>query len=163
MAKSNKTKSKGSGSATIAQNRRARHDYFLEQNFEAGMALQGWEVKAIRQGHVQLSEAYISLHQGEAYLNGATITPLLSTSTHVVAEPQRNRKLLLHARELAQIFVATQQKGYTCVPVSMYWKNNKVKLKIALAKGKQQFDKRSTKREQDWQRDKQRLMKVHNR
>ena len=86
MAKSNKTKSKGSGSATIAQNRRARHDYFLEQNFEAGMALQGWEVKAIRQGHVQLSEAYISLHQGEAYLNGATITPLLSTSTHVVAE-----------------------------------------------------------------------------
>ena len=157
-----KSNKKTPGSATIAQNRRARHDFFLEQTFEAGLMLQGWEVKAIRQGHVQLGEAYVSLHQGEAFLNGATITPLLSASTHVDPQPQRNRKLLLHARELAQIFAATQQKGYTCVPVSMYWKNNKVKLQIALAKGKQQYDKRASKREQDWQRDKQRLMKAHN-
>ena len=161
VSKSGKNK-KSSTPGTIAQNRRARHDYHLEQKFEAGIALQGWEVKAIRQGHVQLGEAYVTLHQGEAYLNGATITPLASASTHVVAEPQRNRKLLLHARELAQIFSATQQKGYTCVPLAMYWKNNKVKLEIALGKGKQQFDKRASKREQDWQRDKQRLMKAHN-
>jgi SsrA-binding protein len=160
MAKS--SKKKGTTSNTIALNKRARHDYHLEQKFEAGIALQGWEVKAIRQGHVQLTEGYVNLHQGEAFLAGVTITPLLSASTHVVAEPQRSRKLLLHARELAQIFAATQQKGYTCVPTAMYWKGNHVKVEIALAKGKHQQDKRASKKEADWQRDKQRLMKAHN-
>jgi SsrA-binding protein len=161
MAKS--SKKKGTGSNTIALNKRARHDYHLEQKFEAGIALQGWEVKAIRQGHVQLTEGYVNLHQGEAYLAGVTITPLLSASTHVVPEPQRSRKLLLHARELAQIFTATQQKGYTCIPTAMYWKGNHVKVEIALGKGKHQQDKRASKKEADWQRDKQRLMKAHNR
>ena len=161
MAKS--SKKKGASSNTIALNKRARHDFHLEQKFEAGIALQGWEVKAIRQGHVQLTEGYVNLHQGEAYLAGVTITPLLSASTHVVPEPQRSRKLLLHARELAQIFAATQQKGYTCVPTAMYWKGNHVKVEIALGKGKLQQDKRASKKEADWQRDKQRLMKAHNR
>jgi len=155
--------SKAKSSGTIALNKRARHDYHLEQKFEAGIALQGWEVKAIREGRVQLAESYVSLHKGEAYLASANITPLTSASTHVVPEPQRSRKLLLHTRELAQIFAATQQKGYTCVPTAMYWKGNKIKLEIALAKGKEQRDKRAAKREQDWQRDKQRLMKAHTR
>ncbi|MEM7100873.1 MAG: SsrA-binding protein SmpB [Pseudomonadota bacterium] len=148
---------------SIAQNRRARRDYFIETTFEAGLALQGWEVKSIRDGRVQLTDAYINLHQGEAYLSSANITPLTSASTHVVAEPQRMRKLLLHAREIAQIFVATQQKGYTCVPLALYWKGNKVKCEIALAKGKQQHDKRASVKEKDWQRDKARLMKSSNR
>ena len=153
---------KGKQSTTIALNKRSRHDYHLEQKFEAGIALQGWELKSIRDGRVQLAESYVTLHKGEAFLGSANISPLTTASTHVVPEPQRNRKLLLHARELAQIFVATQQKGYTCVPTAMYWKGNKVKLEIALGKGKQQHDKRATKREQDWQRDKQRLLKAHN-
>ena len=148
---------------TIAQNKRARRDYFIETTFEAGVALQGWEVKSIRDGRVQLTDAYVSLHRGEAYLSSANITPLNSASTHVVPEPQRERKLLLHARELGQIFAATQQKGYTCVPLAMYWKGNKVKCEIALAKGKQQHDKRAATKEKDWQRDKQRLMKAVNR
>ncbi|MBT7335968.1 SsrA-binding protein SmpB [bacterium] len=157
-----KNTQKGNTSNTIALNKRARHEYHLEQKFEAGIALQGWEVKAIRSGRVQLTDSFVSLHRGEAYLASANITALLSASTHVVAEPQRNRKLLLHAKELAQMFVATQQKGYTCVPTALYWKNNHIKVEIALAKGKQEHDKRATKREQDWQRDKQRLMKAHN-
>ncbi len=161
MAKT--AKKKGNPSNTIALNKRARHDYFLEQKYEAGIALQGWEVKAIRQGHVQLTEGYVTLHKGEAFLEGVTITPLLSASSHVVPEPQRSRKLLLHARELAQIFAATQQKGATCVPTAMYWKGNHVKAEIALGKGKHQQDKRASKKEADWQRDKQRLMKAHNR
>ncbi len=147
---------------TIALNKRARHDYHLEQKFEAGLVLQGWEVKAIRDGRVQLAESYITVRKGEAFLGSANITPLISASTHVVPEPQRNRKLLLHARELAQIFNAIQAKGYTCVPTAMYWKDNKVKLEIALGKGKHQHDKRAAKRDQDWQRDKQRLLKAHN-
>jgi len=155
-------KKKGSASNTIALNKRARHEYHLQQTFEAGIALQGWEVKAIRQGHVQITEGFVNLHQGEAYLAAVNITPLLSASTHVVPEPQRQRKLLLHARELAQIFVATQQKGFTCVPTAMYWKGNHVKVEIALAKGKDQQDKRASKKSADWQRDKQRLMKAHN-
>ncbi len=165
MAKSNSKSNakKGSSSGTIALNKRARHDYFLERTFEAGLVLLGWEVKAIRDGRVQLTEGFITLHQGEAFLANANITPLNTTSTHVVAEPQRVRKLLLHERELAQIFIATQQQGYTCVPTALYWKNNKVKCEIALGKGKKQHDKRATTKEKDWQRDKQRLMKSGNR
>ena len=159
MAKSSKKTSPGS----IAQNRRARHDYFIEDRFEAGLMLMGWEVKSIRDGKVQLAESYVQLHRGEAFLAGCTITPLLSASTHVIAEPQRIRKLLLHAKELARLFNASQQKGYTIVPLAMYWKGNKVKCEIALGKGKKQHDKRATTREKDWQRDKQRLFKISSR
>ena len=156
MAKSGKKTSPGS----IAQNRRARHDYFIEDRFEAGLMLMGWEVKSISDGKVQLAEAFVQIHKGEAYLAGCNITPLLSASTHVVAEPQRMRKLLLHAKELSRLFIASQQKGYTIVPMSMYWKGNKVKCEIALGKGKKQHDKRDATREKDWARDKQRLFKV---
>ena len=161
MSKSGKKKS--NPSTTIALNKRARHDYFLDETFEAGIALQGWELKSIRDGRVQITDAFISLHQGEAYLASANITPLNSASTHVVAEPQRSRKLLLHARELSQIFVATQQKGYTCIPTALYWKGSRVKCEIALGRGKKQHDKRDTKRDQDWQREKERLMKASHR
>lgn len=154
----NKKTSK-SQSSTIARNKRAQHDYNLEQRFEAGLALQGWEVKSIRAGKVQLVDSYVLLRDGEAWLIGANITPLASASTHVVADPQRTRKLLLHAKEIAQLFSATQQKGYTCVATALYWKGNKVKCEIALGKGKKQHDKRASERERDWQRQKQRLLK----
>jgi SsrA-binding protein len=156
MAKSAKKTSPGS----IAQNRRARHDYFIEDKFEAGVMLMGWEVKSIRDGKVQLAEAFVQIHKGEAYLAGCTITPLLSASTHVIAEPQRMRKLLLHAKELSRLFIASQQKGYTIVPLALYWKGNKVKCEIAMGKGKKQHDKRDASRDKDWARDKQRLFKV---
>ena len=122
--------------------------------------LMGWEVKSIRDGKVQLAEAFVQIHQGEAYLAGCNITPLLSASTHVIAEPQRMRKLLLHAKELSRLFIASQQKGYTIVPLARYWKGNKVKCEIALGKGKKQHDKREATREKDWARDKQRLFKI---
>ncbi len=154
----NKKASK-SPSTTIALNKRARHDYHLEQRFEAGVALQGWEVKSIRAGKAQLVDSYVLLRDGEAWLLGATITPLASASTHVVADPQRTRKLLLHAKEIAQLFSATAQKGYACVATALYWKGNKVKCEIALAKGKKQHDKRASERDRDWQRQKQRLLK----
>ena len=156
MAKSAKKTSPGS----IAQNRRARHDYFIEDKFEAGVMLMGWEVKSIRDGKVQLAEAFVQIHKGEAYLAGCTITPLLSASTHVIAEPQRMRKLLLHAKELSRLFIASQQKGYSIVPLALYWKGNKVKCEIAMGKGKKQHDKRDASRDKDWARDKQRLFKV---
>ena len=156
MAKIGKKSSPGS----IAQNRRARHDYFVEDKFEAGLMLMGWEVKSIRDGKVQLAEAFVQIHQGEAYLAGCNITPLLSASTHVIAEPQRMRKLLLHAKELSRLFIASQQKGYTIVPLALYWKGSKVKCEIALGKGKKQHDKREATREKDWARDKQRLFKI---
>lgn len=146
-------------SNTIAQNKRARHEYELSEKFEAGLVLEGWEVKAIREGNVQLTDAYVLLRDGEAFLLGANIMPLTSASTHVVPEPQRTRKLLLHAKELARIFTATQQKGFTCVATSMYWKGNKVKCEIALGKGKKLHDKRATQRDRDWERQKERLMK----
>jgi SsrA-binding protein len=146
-------------SNTIAQNKRARHEYELSETFEAGLVLEGWEVKAIREGNVQLTDAYVLLRDGEAFLLGANIMPLTSASTHVVPEPQRTRKLLLHAKELARIFTATQQKGFTCVATSMYWKGNKVKCAIALGKGKKLHDKRATQRDRDWERQKERVMK----
>ena len=122
--------------------------------------LMGWEGKSIRDGKVQLAEAFVQIHKGEAYLAGCTITPLLSASTHVVAEPQRMRKLLLHAKELSRLFIASQQKGYAIVPLALYWKGNKVKCEIAMGKGKKQHDKRDASRNKDWARDKQRLFKV---
>ena len=144
-------------STTIAQNKRARHDYTLEERFEAGLVLEGWEVKAIRAGKVQLTDSYVLLRNGEAWLIGANIAPLVSASTHVIADPQRTRKLLLHEKELARLFVATQQKGYTCVVTAMYWKGSRVKCEVALGKGKKLHDKRATDRDRDWERQKARL------
>lgn len=146
-------------SNTIALNKRASHDYMLEERFEAGLVLEGWEVKAIRSGKAQLVDSYVLLRDGEAWLLGANITPLTSASTHVVPEPQRTRKLLLHARELARIFAATQRKGFTCVATAMYWKGNKIKCEIALGKGKKLHDKRASERDKDWNRQKERLLR----
>lgn len=148
-----------SKSGTIALNKRATHDYLLEERFEAGLVLEGWEVKSIRGGKAQLVDSYVLLRDGEAWLLGANIAPLASASTHVVADPQRTRKLLLHARELARIFAATQQKGFTCIATAMYWKGNKVKCEIALGKGKKLHDKRASQRDRDWNRQKQRILK----
>jgi len=152
-------KDKGTTNSTIALNKRARHDYVLEERFEAGVALEGWEVKAIRAGKAQLTDSYVLLRNGEAWLLGASITPLPSASTHVVPDPQRTRKLLLHARELSKLFSATSQKGYACIATALYWKGNKVKCEIALAKGKKLHDKRATQRDRDWARQKERLLK----
>ncbi|MCK5697123.1 MAG: SsrA-binding protein SmpB [Gammaproteobacteria bacterium] len=153
-------KKKKTPSNMIAQNKKARHDYSLETEYEAGLVLQGWEVKSIRAGKAQIREAYVQLQNGEAFLYGATITPLLSASTHVSPTQQRSRKLLLHAYELARLVGAVERKGYTIVPLSLYWKNSHVKCKIALAKGKQLFDKRASEKEKDWNRDKARLAKM---
>jgi len=143
----------------IVQNRRARFDYILLESFEAGIALEGWEVKALRAGKVQLTDSYVIIKDGEAFLLGAQITPLGTTSTHVQADPTRTRKLLLHKRQLATILEATAAKGQTCVCTRLYWKHHLVKASIALARGKQTHDKRDTQRDRDWDRQKQRLMR----
>ncbi|MFW6094136.1 MAG: SsrA-binding protein SmpB [Pseudomonadota bacterium] len=153
-----KTKVK-STSPTIALNKRARHDYHLEERFEAGIALEGWEVKSLRAGKVQLVDSYVLIKNGEAWLLGANISPLTSASTHVAPDPQRTRKLLLHAREIARIYAATQQKGYTCVATALYWKGPRVKCEVALAKGKKQHDKRATEKAREWSRQKDRILK----
>ncbi|WLF83682.1 SsrA-binding protein SmpB [Moraxella sp. ZY210820] len=148
---------KKSSGGTIAQNKRARHDYFIEEKFEAGMSLQGWEVKSLRAGRMSLVESYVIFKNGEAFLFGAQIQPLLSASTHVVAEATRTRKLLLSRRELDKLMGAVNQKGYSCVPLACYWKGHLVKLEIVLVKGKQLHDKRASEKDRDWQRDKARL------
>jgi len=147
---------------TIALNKRAKFDYQLHERFEAGLVLTGWEMKSIRAGKVQLTDTYVFLKNGEGLLLACNITPLLAASTHVIAEPMRSRKLLLHKRELARLATATQQKGQTCVAVAMYWKGHRVKLEVALATGKKEFDKRATLKDRDWNRDKGRIMKAHN-
>jgi len=157
-----KAKSK-TPSASIATNRRARYDYHIEERFEAGLVLQGWEVKSLRAGKVTLSEAYVLLKDGEAWLFGARIEPLNTASTHITPDPTRNRKLLLHRRELGRIFGGVQREGYTCIPLSLFWNRGKVKCDIALAKGKQKFDKRASEKEKDWNRQKQRLLRSHQR
>ena len=146
-------------SGTIALNKKARHDYFLEDKTEAGLALTGWEVKSLRAGKCQLLDSYIDFHKGEAYLTGALITPLAQASPHLVTEPRRARKLLLHKRELERIEQKIQAKGYTCVCTALYWKGPYVKAKIALAKGKQSHDKRDTAKDRDWAKQKERVMK----
>ncbi|MGY6519572.1 MAG: SsrA-binding protein SmpB [Lysobacteraceae bacterium] len=163
MAKK-KTNPKNSpaGESTIALNKRARHDYHLTDRFEAGVALQGWEVKALRAGRISLAEAYALVKNGEIYLFGAQIPPLISASTHVVADDRRTRKLLLHRHEIDKLIGAVEREGYTLVPTAMYWKKNRVKLELALARGKQSHDKRETLKQRDWQRDKQRVMRRHN-
>ncbi len=164
MSKKNAAKDSGSDKGgTIALNRRARHDYLLGDRFEAGLSLQGWELKAIRAGRANISEAYAVVRGGEIFLFGAQITPLISASTHVIADDRRTRKLLLHRHEIDRLVGKVERDGYTLIPTALYWKRNKVKLEIALAKGKQTHDKRETERERDWQREKQRTLRRHNR
>jgi SsrA-binding protein len=146
-------------SSTIALNRKARHEYFIEDRFEAGMMLEGWEVKSLRAGRVQINDSYVLIKKSEAFLFGAQITPLQTASTHIVPDPIRTRKLLLNASELRKLIGAVDRKGYTLIPLAMYWKHGWVKLEIALAKGKQQHDKRQADKDKDWQRDKQRLLR----
>ena len=155
-------KDKPNGGGTIALNKRARHEYHLEHKLEAGLALQGWELKAIRAGRANIGDAYAVVLSGELFLVGAQITPLIQASTHVVANDRRTRKLLLHRREIDELIGRVQRDGYTLIPMALYWKGNKVKAEIALARGKQQHDKREASKERDWNREKQRLMRRHN-
>ena len=158
-----KKKAHKPGSATIAMNKRARHEYFIEEEIEAGLALQGWEVKSLRAGKANLSDSYVVFRDGEAFLFGATITPLNVASSHVVCEPMRTRKLLLNRKELSSLFGAVNRDGYTIVALSLYWKNAWTKVKIGLAKGKKEHDKREDTRAREWQLDKARIMKNANR
>jgi SsrA-binding protein len=150
-------KKKPNTGTTIAQNKRARFDFELEERFEAGIALLGWEVKSLRAGKAQLVDSYVLFKNGEAWLFGAQIMPLPSASTHFVTDPIRTRKLLLKQREISRLQEAAEQKGYTVVATALYWKGHLVKCEIALAKGKQLHDKRETEKERDWAREKQRL------
>ncbi|MDX1655136.1 MAG: SsrA-binding protein SmpB [Candidatus Competibacteraceae bacterium] len=152
-------KSQQSSDNQIAKNRQAFHDYFIEEHFEAGLALEGWEVKSLREGRAQLKESYVLIKGGEAWLFGCHISPLPSASTHVTPDPTRTRKLLLHREELNRLIGATERKGYTLVPLHLYWKRGRAKLDIGLAKGKKAHDKRATEKERDWQREKQRLLR----
>ncbi len=150
---------KKTGSATIALNKRASHDYLLEERFEAGLVLEGWEVKSLRAGKAQLVDSYVLVRNGEAWLLGANFSPLASASTHVIADPQRTRKLLLNHRELVRIMTATQQKGYACVATQLYWKGSRAKCEIALGRGKKLHDKRAALKDREWGREKERLRK----
>ena len=161
MAKA-KTKDK-SGTGTIAQNKRARHEYHIDEHYEAGVSLEGWEVKSLRAGRVNLGDAYAIVRNAEIFLFGASIVPLISASTHVVADDRRTRKLLLHREEIDKLIGAIERKGYTLIPLAMYWKNNRAKLDLGLARGKQEHDKRDTEKERDWNREKQRVMRAKNR
>ncbi|EKD76926.1 MAG: SsrA-binding protein [uncultured bacterium] len=143
----------------IASNKKARHDYTLETQFEAGLVLEGWEIKSIRAGHVQLKESYVILKQNEAWLIGAHITPLKTASTHIDPDPTRSRKLLLNRREINKLISAREREGYTIVPLDLHWFKNRAKLNIAIAKGKKQYDKRASTKERDWNREKQRVLK----
>jgi len=155
----NKKKDNKAGN-TIVLNKKARFEFHIEERFEAGIALQGWEVKSLRAVKVQISDSYILLKDGEAFLFGSLITPLPTASTHIQPDPMRTRKLLLHRKEISKLTGAVERKGYAVVPTAMYWKHGKVKLEIGLAKGKQTHDKRRTEKERDWQREKQRLLKI---
>ncbi|WP_018869997.1 MULTISPECIES: SsrA-binding protein SmpB [unclassified Thioalkalivibrio] len=154
-----KKKTAGDGSSTIALNRRARHDYHIEDRLEAGLALEGWEVKSLRAGRAQISEAYVLLRNGEAYLFGAHFTPLPTASTHINPDPSRTRKLLLHRSEINRLIGAVERRGFTLVPLALYWKRGRAKVEIGLAKGKKAYDKRADKKEKDWQRERARIMK----
>ena len=156
-AKKNKKKV---GENTIAVNRKARHEFFIEDKFEAGLVLEGWEVKSLRDGKVQLNESYVHVRNGEAWLAYALFTALKTASTHIKPEPQRDRKLLLHRAELHKLIGAVERKGYTLIPLNMYWKKGMAKIEIALAKGKQLHDKRATEKDRDWNRDKARILKA---
>ncbi|CAO1668710.1 MULTISPECIES: SsrA-binding protein SmpB [Salinicola] len=156
-----KKKGNAPSSNTIAQNKKARFEYHIDETFEAGLSLAGWEVKSLRAGKAQLTDTYILVKNGEAWLLGSHIMPLNTASTHVLADPTRTRKLLLHRKEIAKIFSKTQEKGHTCVPLKLYWKQNLVKCELALVRGKQLHDKRATEKERDWNREKARVMRDH--
>lgn len=154
-----KSKDQETGPGPIAQNRRAWHDYFIEQKFEAGLALQGWEVKSLRSGRAQLKESYVIINQNEIFLFGAHVSPLTSASTHIHPDPTRTRKLLLHRLEISRLIGAVERKGYTLIPLSLYWKHGRAKVEIALARGKQQHDKRTALREREADREQERAFK----
>ena len=144
---------------SITENRKAFHDYFIEERYEAGIALLGWEVKSIRAGRANLQEAYVTVRGAEVYLVGAHMSPLQTASTHVTPDPVRNRKLLLHAEEIRKLIGLVERAGYTLVPLNLHFKNGRIKLEIGLAKGKKQHDKRDATREREWAREQQRIMK----
>ncbi|HET8940625.1 MAG TPA: SsrA-binding protein SmpB [Rudaea sp.] len=159
------TKPKGKNAntgSTIVLNKRARHEYHIDERFEAGLSLQGWEVKSLRAGRINFGDSYATVKNGELYLFGASIPPLISASTHVVADDRRTRKLLLHRAEIDKLIGAVERKGYTIVPTAMYWKHNRVKVEIGLARGKQDHDKRAVEKQRDWDREKQRVMRARN-
>ncbi|MDD3529878.1 MAG: SsrA-binding protein SmpB [Gallionellaceae bacterium] len=144
---------------SIIDNRKAFHDYFIEERYEAGLVLEGWEVKSIRAGRVQLKEAYVVLRNGAVWLIGCHISPLATASTHIHPDPTRSRKLLLHAEEVKKLIGKVERAGYTLVPLDMHYSKGRVKLEVGLGKGKKEYDKRNTEKERDWQREKQRLMR----
>ncbi len=152
-------KKKKAGGNTIALNKRARHDYFIEEKFEAGIVLQGWEVKSMRDSRAQLTESYVFLKKGEAFISGLHLTPLHTASTHITPENTRVRKLLLHRKQLDKLIGAVERKGYTLVGTALYWSHGLVKVEIGLAKGKQQHDKRANEKDRDWQREKGRILR----
>lgn len=144
---------------SIAQNRKAFHDYFLEERYEAGLALEGWEVKAIRAGRVQLADGYVLVRSGALWLVGAHVSPLPTVSTHFIPDPTRSRKLLMHAEEIQRLIGKVEQRGYTLIPLDMHYKKGRIKLEIALGRGKLKHDKRAAERDREWERDKQRLLR----
>jgi SsrA-binding protein len=144
---------------SIVENRKAFHNYFIEERYEAGLVLEGWEVKAIRAGRAQIGEAYVLIKDAALWLIGAHISPLLSASTHIQADPVRTRKLLLHSEELRRLIGKVEQRGHTLVPLNLHYSKGRVKVDIALARGKQKHDKRETEREKEWQREKQRVLR----
>jgi SsrA-binding protein len=154
-----KNEKKPASQRAIALNKKARYDYFIEETFEAGLALEGWEVKSLRSGRAQLTESYVHVRDGEAWLLGAHITPLNTVSTHVHADPTRTRKLLMHRQELDRLVGAVERKGFTLVPLNLHWSRGKAKLDIGLAKGKKQHDKRAAKKDRDWERQKAKILK----
>ncbi len=156
-----KKKSKKGATNTIALNRKARRDYAFDEKFEAGIALEGWEVKALRAGRAQLRDAYVILKTGEAWLFGALITPLPEASTHIQPEPLRTRKLLLHRGEIERLKAAVERKGYALIATAMYWKKSRAKVEISLGKGRKDRDKRDVEKDRDWQRQKERLLKTN--
>lgn len=155
------TNNKGAGQGTIAVNKRARFEYHIEERIEAGVSLLGWELKAIRAGKLQFGESYALIKDGEIFLFGAQISPLLSASTHIVPEAMRNRKLLLHKAEINRLIGAVERQGFTLVPTAVYWKSGKVKVELGLAKGKKLHDKRETEKNRDWEREKGRVMREY--
>ncbi|HXZ53817.1 MAG TPA: SsrA-binding protein SmpB [Burkholderiales bacterium] len=144
---------------SIVQNRKASHDYFIEERYEAGLALEGWEVKAIRAGRVQIADAYVVVRNAALWLLGAHVSPLPTVSTHFTPDPTRTRKLLMHAEEIGRLIGKVEQRGYTLIPLDMHYRKGRIKLEIALARGKLKHDKRASEREREWQRDKQRLLR----
>ena len=154
-----KQKKSDTGNSRIAVNKRARYDYFIEDTYEAGLQLEGWEVKSLREGRAQITEGYVHVRDGEGWLIGAHFSPLNTTSTHVKADPTRTRKLLLHRKELDRLIGAVERKGYTLVPLNLHWSRGRAKLDIGLSKGKKEHDKRAAIKDRDWQRQKARILK----